>query len=382
MAINIHVDPCSEYIRDGHKRLKNAYARTNNCDVPVAGRSVEGSACSYKERLDDMDKMVEHAVIMLKNLNQLQSDWLPYVDTYCTVSMVAEAFGCKIEFEANGMPRALPFMESLSQVDSLRPCKIGESPLIHRSLEWIEYAQSKIGSEFPQWTVDIQSPFTVATEILGTSELLMACITDAEKVHSLLRIITEYSIEFMQAHLDRMDNPNFPGRNFPSIPERIGICISDDTPAVMLGPDMYAEFAIPYNERIAEVFGGLHLHSCGNYRHNLQAILNTKYLSSIQLHAGPGEFPLPECCDDDAVLNKARKQIACFVDSNVVSMGGKFRNDSPRFYEEYMIPRLFCRDTTGLILESCRTSEQDTKRMVEWTRKKVNDRISGKYDEK
>jgi hypothetical protein len=191
-------------------------------------------------------------------------------------------------------------------------------------------------------------------------------------------MITDFSIEFMRRHIAQIEHPGFPGRNFPSIADDIGICIADDTPLIMLSPEMYREFALPYNSRIGEAFGGVHLHSCGDYRHNLDNALAIANLRSIQLHAGPGEFPLPETPDEDAALNRARGRVAMFVDTGGVARGDEFRGRPRRHYEEYVLPRLLNPAPAGLILQSCGTGDDmpDAGEALRWTRAAAATRIA------
>jgi len=166
-------------------------------------------------------------------------------------------------------------------------------------------------------------------------------------------MITEYSIDLTRALLAKIEHPGFPGANFPCISEDIGLCLADDTPLIMLSPSMYEEFALPYNSRIGEAFGGVHLHSCGDYRHNLDNILKITNVRSIQLHAGRGEFPLPPTSGADDPFNRARRRIACYVDVNDITRGDEYRGRYREHFSEYVLPRLADGPLTGCILQSC-----------------------------
>jgi hypothetical protein len=121
----------------------------------------------------------------------------------------------------------------------------------------------------------------------------------------------------------------------------------------MLSPSMYEEFALPYNSRIGEALGGVHIHSCGDYRHNLDNILKITNVRSIQLHAGRGEFPLPLTADADDPFNRARRRVACYVDVNDITRGDEYRGRYREHFGEYVLPRLIDGPLTGCILQSC-----------------------------
>jgi hypothetical protein len=186
-------------------------------------------------------------------------------------------------------------------------------------------------------------------------------------------MVTDYWIELMQKHLAQIEHPCFPGRNFPSIDEKIGICIADDTPLVMLSPRMYGEFALPYNIELGEIFGGVHIHSCGDYRTNLDNLLRIPTLRSIQLHAGTGEFPLPENAEEDCVFNRARRAVTCFVDCNNVAAGGDYQGRLKDHYADYVIPRVRAGSLDGIILQSpgiCQDLTSDDA-SLQWTRARM-----------
>jgi hypothetical protein len=297
--------------------------------------------------------MLEHSVALANDLAVIDNDWPPFVDTFCAVPMVAEAFGCEVATVDEEVEWTRPAVQDIARVWDLKPMKFSDAPHIRRNAEWIDYAQRKLGPDLPIWTLDIQSPFSVAAQVVELQELMTACVTNPKAVHHLCGMITDFTIEMMEAHLAQMEHPGFPGRNFPTIADRIGLCVSDDTPLVMLSPEMYREFALPYNSRLGEVFGGVHIHSCGNYQRNLDNVLKITNIKSIQCHAGPGEFDLPCHSVDDMPFNRARHQVTYYVDHNDISRGSQYLNRPRDFYREYVLPRLCSSDMTGCILESC-----------------------------
>jgi hypothetical protein len=367
-------DPRSEPVLRAEQRLRDAYARVSGAEVAVVEPNSPTPLPSFTEEqcLKDFDKMLARSVAWANGLAATGSDWPPFINTYCTVAMVPEAFGCEVGFNPDGIAWAKPALSSMGQVASLKRPKVGESWMIRRLAEWIDFAQRALGTDVPLWTVDLQSPFSVACQIVEHEEILMGVYTDPAAVHALCRLVTDFSIEWMRGHLAQIEHPNFPGRNFPSIPDRIGICIADDTPLVMLSPEMYREFALPYNAELSAAFGGVHVHSCGDYRANLDNLLAIPGVRSVQTHAGPGEFPLPESASEDAPFHRARRAVTCFVDPNDLSCGDAFRGRKRDLFEQYVLPRLLPGGATGLILQSCGAAQGLTvAEGVRWTRRHV-----------
>jgi hypothetical protein len=365
----------SERVESARRRLRAAYHRQSDEEVPVVEPDVSASLLTTQDTLEDLDKMLEQAVRWASNLAATDNDWPPVLLTYCTVAMAPEAFGCRVSLPPGQSPWAHHAVTDMSGVWSLRPMPLTEAPMIRRQFEWIDYAQRKLGTAIPMWTPDIQSPFSVAAQIVEPNELFIACIENPKAVHHLCRMVTDFLIELTQAVLARMDHPGFPGANFPCISENIGLCLADDTPLIMLSPAMYEEFALPYNSRIGRVFGGIHIHSCGDYQHNLDNLLKITNARSIQLHAGPGEFPLPMTAAEDCAFNRARGQVTCFVDTNDISRGDEYRGRHRRHYAEYVLPRLCSSPLTGCILQSCgcpaNADLQEVDAALAWTRRQL-----------
>lgn len=364
-------DPQGERLRRAEKRLAAAYQRLPGRAVPIVGPTPAYSRYNFRECVEDFDKMLATAVAEANAMAAADNDAVPYINTFCTIPMVPQAFGCEVEYSPDGIAWNKPAISDIRQVWNLKPMKLAEAPLIRRLSRWIDYAQRRLGVDLPFWTSDLQSPFSVAVEIVESNELLMACHTHPQAVHHLCQMITDFNIAWLRRHLAEMEHPGFPGRNFPSISENIGICIADDTPLVMLSPAMYREFALPYNSQIGRAFGGIHIHSCGNYLANLDNLLQIENIRSIQAHAGPGEMPLPDAAAEAGPFNRARGQVACYIDTNSVSWAGQFP-DSKTIYRDYIIPRLCQGDLTGCILESAGAPEiktaADANYWTQWTR--------------
>jgi len=121
----------------------------------------------------------------------------------------------------------------------------------------------------------------------------------------------------------------------------------------MLSPEMYREFALPYNCEIGEAFGGVHLHSCGDFSHNIDSLLHITNLRSINFHPGPGEFPLPKRLRR---MRRSTGQDTADLLCGLLwrrSAGDLYKNRHRDFYAEYVLPRLAQGDMTGCILQSC-----------------------------
>lgn len=368
----LRFDPNSQTITQAYDRLRLAYAR-QSAAPPIVEPGIPVAAGDVQERFESLDCMLDFAAAYANAMAASDNGWPPFIMNYCTVPMVPEVFGCPVHFPEGHDAATSPALTDIEGVWSLKPKPLLEARTVRRMFEWVDYAQLHMGTELCFWTADIQSPFSVAAQIVQTDELMMACIANPKAVHHLCRMITDVTIDLMDRHLKQLERPGFPGANFPCIPDPIGICIADDTPLIMLHADMYREFALPYNREISEHFGGVHIHCCGDYSRNLQTLFELPGLKSVQVHAGPGEFPLPLTADEACAFNRARRELTIFVDTNSVARGDPYRNRNRKHYQDYVLPRLLNGELSGLILQGCGAKGPDftAEDGLRWTREQT-----------
>jgi len=77
--------------------------------------------------------------------------------------------------------------------------------------------------------------------------------------------------------------------------------------AVMLSPDLHDEFSVPYLNRISDAFGGVYIHSCGDWTHLFPSLEKVRGLRGLEF--GASEAPY------DKVLSHfgGRTVLACRV---------------------------------------------------------------------
>ena len=137
-----------------------------------------------------------------------------------------------------------------------------------------------MGDRIPVGGPDLQSPVDVASMIFDYTQLVYAMMDEPQRVHTLMRMVTDAIIRACRVFQKEMTGYPLSGFNW-WMPQ--GIWLSDDLQAV-LNPDLYREFAVPYNEALAQEFGGLGLHSCGRILHNIENVVGTKGLIVFNTH--------------------------------------------------------------------------------------------------
>ncbi len=235
----------------------------------------------------------KNLISQLANINLTlshETDYVPYLDPFEGVTVLSEAFGCKVEVPENGDPwiREPLIRDNPEDVYRLQKPKL-DNEVYHRIIGTLKYFEEKTGSTIPVGATDPQGPLDVASLIWNNQDFLQACVLHKKEVHYLLNLVTEAFIEFYCMQYESLKNPAYPVHSFPLVNTNDGISISDDE-AVLLSPDLYEEFGLPYLNRISEAFGGLYYHCCGDFGFLLDNILQIKGLRAINGHLSPKEL--------------------------------------------------------------------------------------------
>jgi len=208
-----------------------------------------------------------------------------------------EVFGCRTRWWAGRPCFPEPLFNDPKRIDDLKPHFEG-SKLYRAALEQMRFFRRIVGDRIPVTMPDLQSPVDVASMIMDTTPLVYAMMDDPKRVHALLRMITDATIAACRAFRREMAT-DWPANQLGWWTPR-GIFMSDDLLAV-LSPDLYREFAVPYNEALGEEFGGVALHSCGRILHNLENVAGTKGILALNTH-DPGAVCAPVLKDRAALI--------------------------------------------------------------------------------
>ena len=143
------------------------------------------------------------------------------------------AFGAKCSFPPNEFPHAHKCISSVNEIDDLQkpnPETDGLAPFVLNRLKLNQASIEKNGHHI-RFSIS-RGPLNVASYLMGSTEFLMAMMTDSPKIHCLMRIITDYLKDWHELQQ----------KLFPSID---GILILDDIIG-FLGDEQFREFGLPY----------------------------------------------------------------------------------------------------------------------------------------
>lgn len=218
-------------------------------------------------------------------------DFVPHLQAQGGVTVFASAFGCKIEFFEHTLPWAHPVIQKddpPKRVYELAPPALSDGQL-GAMLEFTDYFVHETGGRYPVAMTDLQGPLDTAYLVWEPSAFMVAMHTNPDEVHHLMRMVTDLIVAFVKEQRARC--PEFIPCHYPPLwlPDGGGIAVSDDGLAV-LSPKLYREFCIPYMNELSEEFGGLVVHSCGNFSHQLDNLARLRRLRGINFGASETPF--------------------------------------------------------------------------------------------
>jgi len=143
------------------------------------------------------------------------------------------AFGARCVFPENEFPHAHKLLADIKQVNDLtipNPKTDGLLPFMLKRLEHKRKDMEDKG-HFTRFSIS-RGPLNIATYLMGTTEFLLAMMMDPEKTHKLIRIITDFLIQWHDLQKK-------------TLPEIDGIMILDDIIGFM-SREQFEEFGLPY----------------------------------------------------------------------------------------------------------------------------------------
>jgi uroporphyrinogen-III decarboxylase len=265
---------------------------------PVLAASVNYSRKrrSLTALFSDRDVMLEESLKFNKFYERLQKYWakddaLIHLQPQLGVGVFASAFGCPVEFLWNQLPRthfAIKAGEPAQKVYELEKPS-AYSGLLGNVLDFTEYFEKKTNSKYPIAVTDMQGPMDTAYLVWDSCDFMVAMYEHPKEVHHLMRMCTDLVIEFVKEMRSKVKE--FVPAHFPPVylPDGKGLAVSEDALAVLSAP-LYEEFSLPYINELSEEFGGILIHSCGNFEHQLGVLEKVHNLRGINFGVSETRF--------------------------------------------------------------------------------------------
>ncbi len=240
-------------------------------------------------------------------VKSIDDDFVPYLMPWFGTIVTASAFGCQIEYFPKADPAANPRyypVQTPEDVRRLQPIDPERDGLMPKVLDFLRYM--KANSFLPVGITDFQGPLTTANQLMGYDKLIYLMFDHPDMMHRLMDVVTESLIRWVKKQKEVIGEP----QNWCISDQQVytgpqaGIWFSDDD-AVLMSPETYREFVVPYNSRILTEFGGGCVHYCGNATHHADSFLameGLKALNIYNLYNIPSVARLQEKLDGRVVL--------------------------------------------------------------------------------
>lgn len=177
------------------------------------------------------------------------------------LTLEAEAFGCKIEFQEDEMPHILGrLVSNAEEIEQLKVPGLNTG----RIPQYLEAAKITVENETdkPVFAGTI-GPFSLAGRLFGMSEIMIACYIEPAAIAGLLSKCTEFILSYC------LELKNI-GCN--------GVIIAEPAGGLLSNEDCLG-FSSQYIKRIVDVIQSdeflVVLHNCGNHGHCTQAMLDS-----------------------------------------------------------------------------------------------------------
>ena len=258
--------------------------------VQMASGAHWSGLCRYKE------ESLEAQLDFLTASMSLKTDFLfGYLEPWYGVGIYAAAYGCKYLWYENNAPQVLPVIKNIDELKDFKHPSINDCEEMLAVIDMIKYFKEETGGVLDIALTDTQSTNDTASLIMDTEEFFSASAEDPEILDPFLESITKMIIDFSECQMEAIgDSLAAPGHIMVSLRGGKGISISDDNMS-FISPKTYDRTSRRFNDMISDHFGGIAMHSCGNFVHNLELLRDSKGLHTVDLPVG--NIPDPSPCD-------------------------------------------------------------------------------------
>lgn len=259
-----------DHIQESTELLKKTYSfeKTGKLALKLAYPDPRFKPYSIEEIHQDMGKMMYNEIISFLPSLEIKDDTLPMLRANYGVGCLPCYFGATDRIMNGDMPWVQHMTpEALRQaIDRGCPSPLeGHGEQILKTYQFYRDTLSqypKCNEAIKLFHPDFQGPLDVAHLLYG-SEIYADMYDDPDLIHELLHLITESYILLMNQIKPLLNDETGDGYCYHWNYLFPGNIVLRNDSAVNLSAAMYAEFAQPYDERIAQAFGGASMHFCG-----------------------------------------------------------------------------------------------------------------------
>ncbi|HOL21470.1 MAG TPA: uroporphyrinogen decarboxylase family protein [bacterium] len=238
---------------------------------------------SYEPRqiFDDVNLQMEKAYRYFTTIMELPGDNIPVFWPDMGTVCLASLFGGELIREGNGhniwIKPAFTSTEELRYIEAPDLLNALVKEEFDRCRRWRDLTDG-FGYIAPP---DMQGPVNLAILVMDANEFFVGMYTEPELIHKLLRLCTEVISGVLDMYRREFGDAFVPV-TWPYIwfPDGMGVSLTQDS-LPFLSPELYRKFELPYVKDISERNGGVFVHCCGKFEHNLEVMKEIPGLKGI-----------------------------------------------------------------------------------------------------
>jgi len=139
----------------------------------------------------------------------------------------------------------------------------------------------KIKKYVKMYHPDTQGPLDV-TELLWGGEMFYAMYDEPELVHGVLSLVCDTYCKVLDRWFELFTRNSYMNPHWNTLWHRGTIMIRNDS-AMNLSPELYDEFAAPYDGRLLDYYDGGVVHFCGRGDHYIESLCSIPKLYGINM---------------------------------------------------------------------------------------------------
>lgn len=244
---------------------------------------------NINDALDDYELMLDMQLALVSSALSKKTSALGVRSNYGT-GIMTTLFGAEI-FRMPYKTNTLPSTRSFNDSDRIRRILDAGAPDLTNGFGKDVFNFGEICAEvfqnYPKiskyvyvYHPDTQGPLDIA-ELLWGSEMFYEMYDDPDFVHAVMQLITDTYIRFMDRWFQM-----YPIRDGLNVHWGFwmqgGIMLRNDS-AINLSPELYREFALKYDTRLLDYYGGGAVHFCGKGDNFIGELATAKNLTGINL---------------------------------------------------------------------------------------------------
>lgn len=135
-------------------------------------------------------------------------------------------------------------------------------------------------------TPDFQGPMNTLSLVLEQTELMCGLYEAPDLIEWALDHVTDVLIERISRLRETVGKERVIGNIWPYVvlPDGNGVAVTQDY-MPLLSPEMYERFELPRLKRIADAFGGVWIHCCGEYDRHFSALARADFkILGLEIH--------------------------------------------------------------------------------------------------